>query len=326
MNQILQRIIAKKQQLDQYRPLPPALVKNLDDWFRVELTYTSNAIEGNTLSRQETALVVEKGLTVEGKTLREHLEAVNHASALDFIGGLVGKRRAEFGEQDVLAIHQMILQSIDNLNAGRFRTVSVRIAGSTVIMPTWVKVPDLMDEFYTWLHQKSEQHPVWVAADAHYHFVSIHPFVDGNGRTARLLMNLLLMQEGYPPALIRKEDRRRYISSIEQGQLGGSLDDYYQVIGEAVERSLDIYLQAVEPEHRSADQGIKLLKIGELAKASGENAPTLRYWTQLGLLTVVGHTTGGYQLYSSAMIERIQLIRNLQETQRLTLDEIKQRL
>lgn len=130
MNQILQRIIAKKQQLDQYRPLPPALVKNLDDWFRVELTYTSNAIEGNTLTRQETALVVEKGLTVEGKTLREHLEAVNHANALDFIGGLVGKRRAEFGEQDVLAIHQMILQSIDNLNAGRFRTVSVRIAGS----------------------------------------------------------------------------------------------------------------------------------------------------------------------------------------------------
>lgn len=326
MNDILQRITAKKQQLDQYRPLPPELVKNLDDWFRVELTYTSNAIEGNTLTRQETALVVEKGLTVDGKTLREHLEAVNHAGALDFVGMLASKRREEFGEQDVLAIHQMILQSIDNLNAGRYRTVSVRIAGSTVIMPNWAKVPDLMEQFYAWLHQHSDQHPVWLAADAHFRFVSIHPFVDGNGRTARLLMNLLLMQDGYPPALIRKEDRRRYIASIEQGQLGGRLDDYYQVIGEAVERSLDIYLQAVEPEQPANEQGIKLLKIGELAKATGETAPTLRYWTQQGLLSVVGYTTGGYQLYSSAMIERIQLIRSLQQTQRLTLDEIKQRL
>ncbi|MFN8445167.1 MAG: Fic family protein [Caldilineaceae bacterium] len=246
LNEFIQQIELKKERLDSYRPLPPELVKNLDEWFRVELTFTSNAIEGNTLTRQETALVVEKGLTVGGKTLREHLEAVNHAQALDFIGTLVAKTRQELSESDILDIHKLILQSIDNVNAGRYRRVAVRIAGSTVIMPNWAKVPDLMTDFYEWLHSDLGQHPILIAADAHYKFVSIHPFVDGNGRTARLLINLLLMQTGYPPALIRNEERHRYINSLEHAQLGGSLSDCYQVVCEAVERSLDIYLEAVE--------------------------------------------------------------------------------
>jgi Fic family protein len=328
MNELLQQLDIKKQRLDSYRPLPPELVKNLDDWFRVELTYTSNAIEGNTLSRQETALVVEKGLTVAGKSLREHLEAINHARALDFIGSLVHKPRSEFGESDVLDIHNLILQGNDNLNAGRYRHVSVRIAGSTVILPNWVKVPDLMQAFYVWMHNASDIHAVVFAADAHYKLVSIHPFVDGNGRTARLLMNLLLLQQGYPPALIRKEDRQRYISSLEQAQLGGTMNAYYQVICEAVDRSLDIYLEALAPGDvdSSTTTAPKLFKIGELAKATGENASTLRYWTQQQLLQVAGITSGGYQLYSASMIARVQLIRKLQHEQRLTIDEIRQRL
>lgn len=328
MKDFLQQIDAKKQRLDGYRPLPPELVKNLDDWFRVELTYTSNAIEGNTLTRQETALVVEKGLTVAGKSLREHLEAINHAQALDFIASLVTKPRQALGENDILDIHNLILQSIDNLNAGRYRRVSVRIAGSTVVLPNWAKVPELMSAFYTWLQQDLTSHPVLLAADAHYKFVSIHPFVDGNGRTARLLMNLLLLQQGYPPALIRKEDRRRYINALEQGQLGGPLDESYQVIGEAVERSLDIYLEALEPQPagEAKQNAPKLLKIGELAKATGESVPTLRFWTQAQLLFSSGQTPGGYQLFSPTMIQRVQLIRHLQREQRLTIDEIRQRL
>lgn len=328
MQNFLLRIDAKKARLDAYRPLPPALVKNLDDWFRIELTYTSNAIEGNTLTRQETALVVEKGLTVDGKTLREHLEAVNHAQALDFIAGLVTKPRREIDENTMLDIHNLILQGIDQLNAGRYRRVSVRIAGSTVVMPNWVKVPDLMSDFAHWLQTDTARHPVLLAADAHYKLVTIHPFIDGNGRTARLLMNLLLLQQGYPPALIRKEDRRRYINGLEQGQLGGPLDEYYQVVGEAVERSLDIYLEALEsaPTSATAADAPKLLKIGELAKATGESVPTIRFWTQSHLLQVAGQTTGGYQLFSPTMIPRVQLIRKLQQEQRLTLAEIQQRL
>lgn len=306
--------------------MPPELVKNLDEWFRIELTYTSNAIEGNTLTRQETALVVEKGLTVGGKSLREHLEAVNHASALDFIKTLVSKPRPELSENDVLDLHNLILQSIDNMNAGRYRRVSVRIAGSTEILPNWAKVPDLMTAFYTWLHSVTDIHPVQLAADAHYQFVSIHPFIDGNGRTARLLMNLLLLQVGYPPALIRKEDRQRYISALEQGQLGGTLTDYYQVIGEAVERSLDIYLAALEPEPMESASTPQLLRIGDLAKATGESTATLRFWVQSQLLPVADFTPSGYQLFGLEMIQRVRLIRTLQTDQRLTLVEIRQKL
>lgn len=244
MDDKLVQLTKKKQQLDSYRPLPQELVKNLEDWYRVELTYTSNAIEGNTLSRQETAMVVEKGITVEGKTVKEHLEAINHALAFDFIKSLVSKTHV-VTEREILDIHRLILTKIDDHNAGKYRTVPVRIAGSTVILPNAAKVPDLMQRFGQWL-QKREGPPVTHAAYAHFKLVSIHPFVDGNGRTARLLMNLLLMREGYPPAIIGKEDRRRYIDAIEKAQLGGNLDDYLTLIYEAVETSLDIYLEAAK--------------------------------------------------------------------------------
>jgi Fic family protein len=245
VDNMLNRLTAKKQQLDRYRPMPPALVRNLDDWFTVELTYTSNAIEGNTLTRQETALVVEKGITVGGKTLKEHLEASNHVEALKYVNSLVAKNRQEVTEDDVLQIHRLILQRIDDSNAGFYRSVPVRIAGASVVLPNPRKVPDLMTEFMTWLGSNLVEHPVQVAAQAHYRLVSIHPFVDGNGRTARLLMNLLLMQTGYPPAIIRPEDRQTYLSALEKGQTTDSTDDYYQLIYEATERSLDIYLEAL---------------------------------------------------------------------------------
>jgi len=240
---LLKTLTDKKNRLDSFRPLPPELVKNLKDWFRVELTYTSNAIEGNTLTRQETALVIEKGLTVEGKPLKDHLEATNHAEALDYLKNLVNKKHTEISENDILDIHKLVLQKIDQDNAGRYRTVPVRIAGSEVIMPNPLKVPDLMHELISWL-KSTAGHPATLAADAHYKLVSIHPFVDGNGRTARLLMNLILMQFGYPPAIINNQIRRSYIDAVEQAQLGGTLDDYHRIIYQAIDKSLDIYLDA----------------------------------------------------------------------------------
>lgn len=327
MKDKLNQLTRKKQRLDKYKPLPPELIKNLEDWFKVELTYTSNAIEGNTLTRQETALIVEKGITVEGKSIKEHLEAINHAQALEFIKTLVKKKREELTEADILDIHKAILAKIDDTNAGRYRTVPVRVAGSTVVMPNAMKVPDLMSGFVKWLNQTNVDHPIKISADAHYKLVSIHPFVDGNGRTARLLMNLLLMQNGYPPALIRKEDRRRYINSIEKAQLGGGLNDYYEVIYEAVERSLDIYLETLET--KETKKGAKMnesLKIGELAKETGETVYTIRFWTKEGLLTVRDFTKGGYQLYEPSMVKRAKKIRQLQNEERLTLVEIKERI
>lgn len=251
MDDKLRQLTIKKQKLDSFRPLPVELVRNLDEWLKVELTYTSNAIEGNTLTRAETALVVEKGLTVAGKSLREHLEATNHVEALEYIKTLVSKKRQDITEQDILDIHRIILNKIGADSAGRYRTQHARLTGSDVILPNPIKIPDLMQNFMDWLKGDNSDHIVKIAADSHYRLVSIHPFSDGNGRTSRLLMNLILMQEGYPPAIIRKEDRLNYINFLEKAQKGGSLDDFYNLIFEAVNRSLDIYLESLEPERES---------------------------------------------------------------------------
>lgn len=314
--------------LDSYRPLPPELVRNLEQWFLVELTYTSNAIEGNTLTRRETAVVVEKGLTVSGKSLVEHLEAANHAAALSDMMALVGKKTSDLSERVLLDMHSTILRGIDDRNAGHYRSVPVRISGSEVILPNPRKVPDLMARFIDTILATGDQHPVELAAEAHYQLVTIHPFVDGNGRTARLLMNLILMQHGFPPALIRKRDRLRYIGSLEKAQLGGSKNDYFEIIAAAVERSFDIYLKAVSdrPEEASVvstDRG--LMRIGQLAKKTGESNATLRYWTKEGLLEVAETTESGYQLYDPKMVDLIARIRALQ-AQRFTIKEIRVKL
>ncbi|MFH0801815.1 MAG: Fic family protein [bacterium] len=321
----MRRIEEKKKRLDALRPLSPEVLKNLEEWFTIELTYTSNAIEGNTLTRQETALVVEKGLTVSGKSLREHLEAVNHVEALAYIQTLAGKKRFDIGEREIREIHRMILHRIDDGNAGIFRRMPVRIAGSRVVLPNPLKVPSLIEKFLGWLHGPLSDSPILIAADAHYKLVSIHPFSDGNGRTARLLMNLLLLQKGYPPALIRKEDRLKYLDALEKCDLHGTMDDFYEIICEAVIRSLNIYLEAIEQkEERPPRRKALLLKIGEVSKMSGESVPTIRFWTKEGLLYSSSQTPGGFQLFSEDALKKIKEIRRLQKEKRLAIREIRE--
>ena len=243
LDALLKLVADKKLKLDSLRPLPPALVKNLQQWFAIEQTYTSNAIEGNTLTRNETALVVEKGITVSGKPLKDHLEAVNYTIALNFVNNLVDKKRKALTVTDILNIHRIILKSIDDDHAGAFRKIAVRIAGSAVILPDPIKIPDLMNDFIRWLN-KATGDPIIIASQAHYRFVAIHPFVDGNGRTARLLMNLLLMQEGYPPAIIAPENRKSYLDALEKSDKKDDCNDFYMLIAQSVEHSLNIYLDA----------------------------------------------------------------------------------
>ncbi len=312
----------KKALLDGHRPLPEALARNLDDWFRVELTYTSNAIEGNTLTRRETALVVEKGLAVGGKSLTEHLEAINHANAIDWIRAQVKRNPEDLDERDILEIHAAVLKGIDDTNAGRYRNIRVRISGSTVVLPNPLKVPDLMAALVDWLRQPGELHPVELAAEAHYRLVTIHPFVDGNGRTARLLMNMILLMNGYPAAIIQKRERLAYIGSLEKAQLGGSKEDYLRLISRAVGRSFNIYLKALGGTSNSDSNEGQLLKIGELAKRAGVTNSTIRHWTKESLLEVADVTDSGYQLYAPDMIERIKTIQALKE-KRYTLQEIR---
>jgi Fic family protein len=322
------KLTQKKQKLNKYRPLDAALVRNLEEWFRIELTYTSNAIEGNTLSRAETALVVEKGLTIGGKSITEHLEATNHAAALDFVKAQIGRKPNQIKEKDVLKIHDIILSGISKEDTGFYRRVPVRISGSAVILPNPRKIPELMNDFFSWIKKETKLNAVELAAEAHYRLVTIHPFIDGNGRTARLLMNMILMMRGYPPAIIRKNDRLVYILSLEKAQLvhgeGDSKNDYFKLIAAAVDRSLNIYLKAVNGEDAEIENE-KLLKIGELAKLSDKTTSTLRHWTKEGLLQVSEITESGYQMYDYAMIEKIKKIQELKE-KRLTLDEIKEKI
>ncbi|MDO8528047.1 MAG: Fic family protein [Deltaproteobacteria bacterium] len=326
LKDLLLIIDQKCKALDDHRPFTPEFFKNIEAWFRIELTYTSNAIEGNTLTRQETALVVEKGLTVAGKTLVEQLEAVNHARAFDFIATLCDHSRNEIAEKTLLDIHAIILHGIDDNNAGVYRRVPVRISGSTVVMPNPLKISALMQELMQWLHGNLTLHPATIAADAHLNFVSIHPFVDGNGRAGRLLMDLLLMQTKLPPALIRKEDRLEYIKSIESAQLGRGAEKYYHVIYTAIIRSLDEMLQMLEGEAPPASPALdKLLKIGALAMATGETTATIRHWTKEGLLRENRLSQGGYHLYAPEAILQIEEIRRLQKEERLTLAELKVR-
>jgi Fic family protein len=245
MEEIFARLEEKKAQLDTARPLPSGVVAKLKEHFDVEWTYHSNAIEGSTLTQSETRLVLLDGLTVAGKSLREHLEAINHKHAIDFVEALAAKAEL-VTEHNIRQIHALILRTIDDENAGTYRKGQVYITGSTYVPPAGIEVPPLMQELVAWINsaEAAELHPVERAALAHFRLVHIHPFVDGNGRTARLLMNLILIREGYPPAVIRHGRRPEYYDALDQAHQGEVAPFVTLIAGEA-ERSLDIWLEMV---------------------------------------------------------------------------------
>lgn len=334
MNDKLKTLTQKKAQLDKLKPLPKELEQSLEDWLRVELTYSSNAIEGNTLSRIETAEVLERGTAavIKGKPLKDQLEALNHAKALAFIKTLAStlKSHQYIKGENIKDIHKTILAGINDEWAGRYRQAEVFIRGFNIDLPQPHKVPYMMTEFEQWL-QGIQEHAVRVSADAHFKFVSIHPFVDGNGRTTRLLMNLILLMHGYPMAIIRNEERIQYLEALNTAQTKGNIQPFYAIIETAVERTLDAYINAAQgkpvlPTLTKTPKKETLLRIGDLAKETGETVYTIRFWTKEGLLTVKDYSQGGYQLYNPAMVERTKEIRRLQNEERLTIAEIKERL
>lgn len=336
MNDKLQQLEEKKKELDSLKPLAKEVFKALEDWLRVELTYSSNAIEGNTLTRLETAEVIERGVSavIPGKPLKDQLEALNHAKALEYIKKLSKEFKSHqfIIEEHIKSIHKIILEGIDDNWAGKYRQTMVYIKGTDLELPSPHKIPYLMNEFIQWLSQQQEQNPVKVAALSHLKFVTIHPFIDGNGRVGRLLMNLVLLINGYPMAIIRNEERAEYLNSLNIAQTKNNLEPFYNFIAVSVERSLDAYINAAKgkPVIPTLTEGTtpkesKLLKIGDLAKATGETVHTIRFWTKEKLLEVKDYTKGGYQLYDISMIDRAKEIRRLQN-QRFTLSEIKKEL
>lgn len=237
MNLLLQEIDDLKSEYDQFRALDNAKIQEA---LAIEYTYESNRIEGNTLTLQETQLVIEKGLTISGKSLKEHLEAINHKEAIDFISDLA-KEKEPLHERFLLQIHSIILKSIDKENAGIYRKVPVLISGSKHTPPQPYLVPKLMEDYFLFYEEnKNSLHPVVLSAEMHERLVTIQPFIDGNGRTSRLVMNLILLQNGFPIANIKgdTESRIKYYNALENSRVDNK-EGIILLVAELVKESLE---------------------------------------------------------------------------------------
>ncbi|MEA1957192.1 MAG: Fic family protein [Euryarchaeota archaeon] len=256
---LLEKIQRKKEHLDAHSPLPESAVRKLRDELRLLHTYHSNAIEGNTLTLQETKLVLEEGITIGGKSVREHLEATNLAEAYDLIEA-IAKEKREIDHTTIQRIHEVVVRGI-KVDAGKYRVNNVRITGATKTPPDFSKVTRMIDDLIVFLNlqdKEKKEHPVKTAAFMHHKLVEIHPFTDGNGRVARLLTNLFLVKEGYPPIVLRKEERGKYYRFLRLAD-GGNLKPFANFIAKSVDESLTLYLAIFG----GADE---LISLAELAK------------------------------------------------------------
>ncbi len=235
-----------KNGLDSHRPFSQDVLKQLKEYYKISLTYTSNAIEGNSLTETETKVVIEDGVTIGGKPLKDHLEALGHALAYDFVYDLV-KNKKELSEADILKMHHLFYEKIDEEKAGQYRKVKVFVSGTDYIFPSPEKVLSLMKNFAKEIpKQKKKLHPIEFAAWLHMQFVNIHPFVDGNGRVARLLLNLALLQSGYVVTIIPPVVRANYIDIVKSCQKSGKLESFYDFISNMVWEALKEQLRLIK--------------------------------------------------------------------------------
>ena len=245
INVMLKEVDVQKEQLSALRPLPEEALKKIQDALDIEYTYESNRIEGNTLTLQETALVVNEGVTISGKSMREHLEAINHAEAISYIKD-IAKHDIEISERTIKEIHALILHGIDRENAGRYRTVPVMISGSTHMPPQPYLIEKQMEDFILRFKQMEAEkvHPVLIAAYLHDELVRIHPFIDGNGRTSRLLMNLYLLRHGYVIITLKgsNDAKVNYYKALEMSHTEQLPEDFQKLVIEAEIAALQKYL------------------------------------------------------------------------------------
>lgn len=246
LQQLLEEVDRKKAELDSYRPLPGYLLKELNEWFKVELTYSSTALEGNTLTRIETATILEKDLPTEGKSVKEHLLAVGHATAFEYILDLAQCSRCDLTLQDILYIHYLIFDNIDKAYDGVHKGVELELSTKVGPYRPQLKYIEAMEKLLKWLHQV-DAHPILIAAEAHSKLLALQPFNEGNGITARLLMNLLLLQKGYEPVIIWPEDGLEYVRLIGEAIKSNNLEPLYSFITKRAIDSFDLYLSKVKP-------------------------------------------------------------------------------
>ena len=239
----IDELIAK---IDSFRPLSENILKQLKAYIKISFTYTSNAIEGNTLSLSETKIIIEDGITIGGKPVKDHLEVIGQANAYDLLFD-IAQNEKDITEQTILNLHHMLYNNIDEAKAGKYRGCNVLITGSEYELPKHDKLPELMKEFCAEIPVKKENlHPVEFSAWLHERLVSIHPFIDGNGRTARLIMNLALLQAGYNIITIPTVVRNDYIFGLQEAQLKNNIQPFTNFISEMVLEAQKEYLRIIE--------------------------------------------------------------------------------
>jgi fido (protein-threonine AMPylation protein) len=276
---LAERLARKKAQLDAYRPLRPGILARLHEDLRIRLTYHSNAIEGNSLTLKETQIVVEEGMTIGGHSIREHLEATNHAGAYDLLQQLT-KRGAPITLSIILELHALILHDL-NPTAGHFRQQPVYVRGSDLVTPHHSQVPELMRQWVAWVNETNDDHPIVRAAIAHHGFVMVHPFEDGNGRSARLLLNMQLLRDGYAPAFLLRDWKGRYLAALGAADKG-EYSPILHLVGQAVEAGLDFYLDACNARPDEHYQ-----QLATLAKTTGHDPNYLGLLARQGKLEAV---------------------------------------
>lgn len=242
----LQDIDELKSKIDSYRPLSENILNQIKAYFKISFTYSSNAIEGNTLSLSETKIIIEDGITIGGKPIKDHLEVIGQANAYDLLFE-IAKNEQNITEQTILKLHYILYCNIDEKEAGKYRDCNVLITGSEFDLPKYDEIPKLMKEFCLEIPNKQKTlHPIEYAAWLHERLVSIHPFIDGNGRTARLLMNLALLQTGYNIITIPPVVRNDYICALQEAQINNNIQDFYNFISEMVLEAQKEYLRIIE--------------------------------------------------------------------------------
>lgn len=245
LNEKIAIIDGLKRKVDRHRPIPAHSLKSLRDKLALEWTYHSNGIEGNTLTLRETKVVLE-GITVGGKTIVEHLEARNHRDAIIFLEEVISGGEL-VSQWQIKNLHALVLKGIDDAEAGKYRSENVVISGASTTPPGFLHLDAEMSQLIEWYEQASQIHPICRAAELHTRFVEIHPFIDGNGRTGRLLMNFELMKSGFPPAILLKEDRLRYYDALDEACLTRDYTQIILLVADACGRSLDAYLDILDP-------------------------------------------------------------------------------
>ena len=299
-NDIIKRIESKMDELNRLRPPPTSAVNKLRQQFEIDMTYNSNGIEGNSLTLKETYLVISEGITVKNKSLKDHLEAKDHYEALEFVMELVEHKKPQtFSEQLIKTLHQIVVRDIEKEWAGKYRNSNVMITGARHKPPEAINVPSEMDNLIKWFRKNARDlHAIELAALIHHKFVNIHPFFDGNGRVSRLIMNVILLREGYPLSVVLKNDRKRYYDTLAKAD-EGDYTSFVRMMAQSVERSLDIYLKVLRPSKKTNE---KFELLSEISPKTSYSTKYLNLLIRQGKLEA--HKEGRNWLTSIEAVEK----------------------